>query len=139
MKNNKGFTMIELIIVVVIIGVILVFAIPNLVSTLERNKGEAMYVDAEQFIEQTKNCIVANRRVSATKRCEYPTSGSIDYYLSEVDSKSAIKESPYGNVYNRTESKVTVKYEDGQYKYSVELKDNDGNVCKVNYGEDKCS
>lgn len=55
MKNKKGFTLIELIVIIVLLGVIMVFALPNITSTLERNKKDKMILDAQDMVEKYKN------------------------------------------------------------------------------------
>ena len=50
MKSEKGFTLVELIVIIVIIGVILVFTLPNITSVLERNKKEQMIADAKDMV-----------------------------------------------------------------------------------------
>ena len=62
MKNNKGFTLIELIGVIVILGLVLLIAIPNIVSTYERNKNkineqktEIILDAAEMYVNLLKN------------------------------------------------------------------------------------
>ena len=42
MKNNKGFTIIELLAVLVILITILLIGIPSITSTVERNKQNAL-------------------------------------------------------------------------------------------------
>ena len=100
MKKN-AFTMVELIIIMVIIGVILVFSLPKITSTLEKNKKDAMIVDAKNFVEMVKT------HLSITQ--DYPTQGSNKVFtLDGIDTKKEIDKSPYGNSYNRSDSIVTV-------------------------------
>lgn len=46
MKNNKGVTLIELLIVIVVIGIISAFAVPAVSSFLDNAKKQAVYQDA---------------------------------------------------------------------------------------------
>ncbi len=133
MKNNKAFTMIELIIVVIIIGVILVFAIPNILATLERNKKDAMAVSARQFIEKTRNCVITG------KKCTYPSSTPLVYYLKDIDINNQIKKSTAGDEYDRDNSYVTVTKNGDVYNYQAYLKIKDSSTtCTINFGEDSC-
>lgn len=138
MKNKKAFTMIELIIVIIIIGVILVFAIPNIVATMERNKKDAIAVSAKDFIEKTRNCIIEGKRLSATLTCGYPTT-SATYYLKDIDVNNQIQRSAAGDEYDRDHSTVTVTKNGDVYEYQavLKLKDNSA-TCTLNYGEDSC-
>ncbi len=150
--NKKAFTMVELIIVVIIIGVIVAFAIPNILQQMEKNKKSSMFIDAEHFVELTKNCIVANRKISATERCTYPDFGSKTYYLEQIDPNNTLKSpssSSDGSVtYKRTGSTGTGSYvkitllsigsNSNEYKYYVVLRDTAGNICKMYYGDSKC-
>ena len=113
--NKKAFTMVELIAIITIIGVILLFALPNITATLERNKKDAMINDAKDFVEKAKNYINMNK----TKR-ENPTG---TYKLSDVDPRQEIKTSPFGNAYYRSTSKVDVYLDGNTYVYKVTLTD----------------
>jgi len=59
MKNKKGFTLIELVVIIVLLGVIMVFALPNITSTLERNKKDKMILDAQDMVEKYKNYVLS--------------------------------------------------------------------------------
>lgn len=122
--NKKAFTMTELIVIIIIIGVILIFALPNVTSTMERNKKDVMINDAKDFVEKVKSCLMVNE-------CQYPTttgnSGAKSFKLSDVDAREEIKKSPFGNNYNRTSSVVKVSLNNSSgiktYKYEITLND----------------
>ena len=81
--DKKGFTLIELILVIGIIGVILAFAIPNVTITLEKNKKDQMIADAKDMAEKAKNYILI-------KGCEkniLSLSPEIDERLKQIDKK----------------------------------------------------
>ena len=124
--NKKAFTMIELILIMIIISVILLFALPNVMVTIERNKKDLMINDAKDFIEKAKDCV-------NTKRCAdlASTTDKKTYTLSTIDLREEIKKSPFGKVYDRENSKILIEQTQqlvgGNYvyvkKYSVTLTD----------------
>lgn len=65
--NNKGFTLIELLGVIVVLAAILLIAIPNLSSTLERNKNK---IDDNK----RKNIISAAEIDFSNNNCNYTDS-----------------------------------------------------------------
>lgn len=129
MKSEKGFTLVELIVIIVIIGVILVFTLPNITSVLERNKKEQMIADAKDMVDKAKNKMI--------KTAYYPTSsGCIQFNLSDIDEREEIKTSPYGNSYKRNDSKVQICLKSNQYEYTITLNDDGGHtINKVKLGQ----
>lgn len=121
-KNNKAFTLIELMVVISLLAIILVFALPNISSTLERNKKDQMINDAKDMVEKAKNYILMGNQCLENK-C----------FLNNIDSKKEIKTSPFGKDYDRNNSYVlissSIEIDSGikTYTYSVYL--TDGTMC----------
>ena len=94
-KNNKAFTLIELMVVISLLAIILAFALPNISSTLERNKKDQMINDAKDMVDKAKisDCI---KNTESENKC----------FLKDIDPKEEIKTSPFGNKYDRDRSYV---------------------------------
>lgn len=99
MNNRKGFTLVEVIAVVVILGVILMIAVPSITGLSNRSKEKRMIEDAKMFITLVQSKIESDTSI-------YPTEGS-KFYLSYIDTKN-LTESPYGFEYNPDKSNVAV-------------------------------
>lgn len=120
--NKKAFTLIEIIVVIVIIGAILLFAIPTVTKTIENSKKDAMLNDAKDMVEKAKNYIISGKG-------SYPTTATNPTIieLNKLDSKKEIKQSPYGSDYDRDNSKVIITLSNGMYDFKVTLIDEKGN------------
>lgn len=69
-KNNKGFTLVELLVVLVILTVIMAIAIPSITSTLERSKEKEknskiklIESAAEIYVDKNKNNFPSDGKV----------------------------------------------------------------------------
>ena len=105
MKDNKGFTLIELLAVVVILAVIMTLAIPNIVSTINKNKKETFIEDAKKLQASAEYKVISDRSL------QLPSStNALVLTLGEIE-KAEITDSPYGNKYSKTKSFVVVTKE----------------------------
>ena len=102
MKNNKGFTLIELIAVVVILAVLMMLAVPNVVATINKNKKEAFIEDAKKFRAAVEAKLVSDTSI------KLPNADSVIVFTLEKVGKVEIEESPYGTKYSTKYSFVAV-------------------------------
>lgn len=130
MRNKKGFTLIELLAVIVILGVIMTIAIPNIVSTLDKNKKEAFLEDAKSMATS------AEYKIKSDTSLEYPNVNSIVVIkLKNLDSIN-LELSPYDTYYSLEKSFVAITKEsiagssDFEYVYYVHLVSCTDKECK---------
>ena len=60
MKNKKGFTLVELLAVIVILAVLVLLAVPSVIKMLDNTKKNAFIVEAENIIKAGKNAYASD-------------------------------------------------------------------------------
>lgn len=117
MKNNKGFTLVETIAVIIILGVVLSIAVPSITNVVKSTNKNRMISDAETFISEVKEYVESDTIGNTPKDNKYKL----------VNIKSKLSKSPYGGNYNMESSFViinnnsyTVCLTDNKYKATTE-------------------
>ena len=117
MKNNKGFTLVETIAVIIILGVVLSIAVPSITNVVKSTNKNRMISDAETFISEVKEYVESDTIGNTPNDNKYKL----------VNIKSKLSKSPYGGNYNMESSFViinnnsyTVCLTDDKYKATTE-------------------
>jgi len=58
-RNEKGFTLVELLAVIVILGIIAAIAVPSIAGVIERSRMDAHVANARQMIESSRLYVVS--------------------------------------------------------------------------------
>ena len=107
MKKKNGFTLVELLAVVVIMAIIALVAVPNVVSMLERNKKKQMVSDAKEMFNKFQNKITLG-----TLKCEDTSPCS----LTLIDLGLSGKQDGYGAKYD---DRSSVTYDNGTFTITL--------------------
>lgn len=81
MNNRKGFTLVEVIAVVVILGVILMIAVPSITGLSNRSKEKQITEDAKMFEELVKAKIESDTTITIEK------GGTAKFTLKSIEGK----------------------------------------------------
>lgn len=112
--NKRGFTLVELLGVIIILSIIMLLAIPNVTSVLEKNKKETYLTDAKKLITQVEYEI-------SNSNIEKPTSTEILKIRLSYVGTSDVSKDPDGNPYDVDNSYVVVVRKNGYLEYYVNL------------------
>lgn len=117
MKNNKGFTLVETIAVIIILGVVLSIAVPSITNVVKSTNKNRMISDAETFISEVKEYVESDTIGNTPNDNKYKL----------VNIKSKLSKSPYGKEYKEdsyvqivNNNVYTVCLTDGEYKATTE-------------------
>ena len=118
-KNNKAFTLIELIVVIAIIGIILILALPQVGKIQEANKNRK-YEVYEMSIERGAKLYVDSR---ARDLFGNNNSGCVTVKYSELKASNVIKDFGMDDVTcsNDSETYVEVRKINNDYRYDVAI------------------
>ncbi len=117
LKDERGLTLVELLVVVVILGIIAAIAVVAIGGIIENSKKDAMVSDAKQMVSAAK-LYVASNEVSNGAVIRFvgaPVTG-------ELDARNMIDtmKDPFGATYNNGVVYV-LKGSDNKYTYQVWL------------------
>ncbi len=129
--NKKGFTLIELIAVVVIMSIIAVIATPNVINMMETGNNKKYISDASNFISKAKYMY---KKEQYKDKFNNPTQGEATIKLSEIVGITADEEKdPHGYSYDLENSTVTIYEQEGETlkekKAKISLISDNGTDC----------
>ena len=99
--NTKGFTLIELISTLIILSIIMIVAVPNTISVLDKSKKDAFISDAKRLVALAESEIRNNDSIDVTN------GGAIVFTFNYLDDGS-FAEDPDNKTYNTSKSFVVV-------------------------------
>lgn len=117
MKNNKGFTLVETIAVIIILGIVLSIAVPSITNVVKSTNKNRMISDAETFISEVKEYVESDTIGNTPNNNKY-TLKSIKTKLSKSPYGKEYKEDSYVQIVNN--NVYTVCLTDGEYKATTE-------------------
>lgn len=131
--NRKGFTLVELIAMVVVLGIIMTIAVPNIVGVVNNNKKSIAIEDANKLVRNAKQTF-------QTKKATYPKDDECIFMtLKYLNINDDFTTGVNGGEYDKTQSFVIVKKEENtntsanQYNYYFRLLEIKGNVANRKY------
>ena len=131
-KDNKGFTLVELLATVVVIGVLILISVPNMVGVINKNK-DSNYIDDAKRMQS----LAEYRFRTEDKDKLNDDTPCIKYTLKELNKNQEFDKTPDDDSstkkYDFDESFVVVKKESKEYKYYVFLINDDGNKMYANF------
>lgn len=113
--NNKGFTLVELLGVLMILSIILVIAVPNVVSVLDKNKKETYVSDAKKLVS------MAETQIRSDTDIDWPTNGQAVILKLAYLNNGDIESDPEGVKYDENRSYVAICLVNDTYTYYVQL------------------
>ncbi|MBR5662870.1 MAG: leucine-rich repeat protein [Bacilli bacterium] len=75
MKSNKGFTMVEILAVVVVLGIVAIISTNIVLKHLEKSKKQAFITDVEQFVKSTNYDTLVKDKLEQYVIYSFPNSG----------------------------------------------------------------
>ena len=123
MKNSKGFTLVELLAMLVVLGVLMAVTVPNVNGILKNQRDNTLVEDAGRFIEQTKTAMTIDSKIKK------PTAGEcLVFTLQYVDFNKEIAKGANSKEYKRFDSIVVYTRVGAEYKYYVRLIESGDNL-----------
>ena len=127
MKNSKGFTLVELLAAVVILGILTAFSLPSVIRVITNNRNKTYIQDAKKMVTLAESRIRSGNVVKLAKGdCMIITINGLK--------SGEFKKAPNGGEYDKNESFVLVKRTSNNtsenmptYEYYVYLVEKYGN------------
>ena len=133
--KQKGFTLVELIAMMVVIGVLMAIAIPNISGIVKKNRESIGVEDVNKMIGNTKTKL-------ETGQAKYPKKNECTVLtLNFIDNNNDFKTGINGGYYDKSESVIVVKKSQisgssYEYKYFFRLiEKEDGNSYVMGFAD----
>ncbi len=116
MRNNKGFTLVELLAMLIVLGILIGISVPNITGILNQQKETAFIDEASKLIS------TAQMKMSTEREIKKPQKNNcIVFSMNYLDKAGELKKSADGGEYLREESFVIVSRTGSRIEYTVRL------------------
>lgn len=132
MKNKKGFTLVELLAVIVVLGIVMGIAAVAITNVLDSTRKNAFVASAKQFVEGAKALVEADMvdaMLGGSGKYLDSCNGTYPIPLIDIKTKSGNNDkTPWGLGYDTTNSKVyvTVSNNCETFSYAIYLTEEGG-------------
>ena len=130
--NNKGFTLVELLVMLVVLGILMAITVPNITGILNQTKNNVLIEDVTKMVETAKTKIATKSNISNPQKDK-----CLVFTLEYLNDSDEFKKGPNDGKYDFYDSFVIVKRVDNKFEYYVRLvehaKEGDYGVEKAEY------
>ncbi len=127
MKKKNGFTLVELLAMLVVLGILMAVTIPNITGILGNSRLNKTKNDATQIVETAKNRVAKDSSIPKPKANE-----CLILTLNFLDDNEEFTTGANGGKYHEFESFVLYTREENKYKYYIRLlEEEDGSYAGI--------
>lgn len=114
--NKKGFTLVELLAVIALLGILMTISVPNIISTINNNKKDSFLIDSKRLVSRAEYLKSLNKE----DRDKIMNGENVIYSFSDLNSTGDFDSDTDGGKYsNNTYIIVSFDNNTNTYKFCV--------------------